>query len=157
MTSALMLAAFLLVCFTAAGIGGWATASSVNTWYPGLAKPAWNPPAWVFGPVWTVLYITMAVAAWLVWRRTGFPNARTPLGWFAVQLVLNAGWSICFFGLRNPGLAVVEILLLWASILVTLICFWRVVPIAGWLMLPYLGWVTLAGALNLSLWWLNRT
>ena len=151
----LVLAAFIVACFAAAAIGGRFTGASVSTWYPILDKPPWNLPAWVFGPVWTVLYAMMAVAAWLVWKQRGFAGGRVPLALFAVQLILNAAWSYCFFGLRNPLAGLVDILLLWAAILGTMISFWAATPVAGWLFVPYLLWVTFATALNFALWRLN--
>ena len=136
---------------------GLATAASVTDWYPSLAKPPFNPPAWVFGPVWTALYATMGVALYLVWRE-GWPrpDVRTAMILFAVQLVLNGLWSVLFFGLRSPALAFAEILVLWAAIAVTAAAFRTVVPVAGALMVPYLAWVTFAAILNGSIWWLNR-
>ena len=145
----------VLVCFAAAGVGGAFTASSVGTRYAELRKPPWNPPNWIFGPVWTALYLSMAVAAWLVWRRAGWPGAATALGLFALQLALNVAWSGLFFGLRSPGAAFVGIIGLWVSILAALVAFWRVAPAAGLLMVPYLAWVTFASALNLAIWRLN--
>jgi tryptophan-rich sensory protein len=146
---------FLAVCLAAGGIGGAATGSSVSTWYPTLAKPAWNPPAWVFGPVWTTLYLMMGVAAWRVWRAHS-RGASGALGLFGVQLVLNTLWSIVFFGLRAPGPAFFELLLLWLAILATGLRFYRLDRVAGALMAPYLAWVTFAGVLNYTIWQLNR-
>jgi benzodiazapine receptor len=124
-------------------------------WYSALAKPTWTPPNAVFGPVWTVLYILMGVAAWLVWRRVGFSGAPVALGLFLVQLVLNSLWSYLFFGAHRPDLAFVDIVALWLVILATTIGFWRVTLPAGVLLLPYLCWVGFASALNLQLWRLN--
>ena len=149
----LMLAGFLAVSFFVAALGGVTTASSVRDWYPTIAKPTWTPPSWLFGPVWTVLYALMSVAAWLVWRRTGWSGA---LVWFAVQLALNAAWSPLFFGLHRVDLALVDIARLWVTILGTTIAFWKVSPWAGGLFVPYLAWVTLATALNFAIWRLNR-
>lgn len=126
-----------------------------GAWYAGLAKPSWNPPSWVFAPVWSTLYLLMAVAAWLVWRRTGFAGAPAALGMFVLQLVLNSLWSYLFFGLHRPGFALIEIVVLWGAIAATLIAFWRISPPAGALLLPYLAWVSFAAALNLQLWRLN--
>ena len=144
----------VVVCFVAAGIGSLYTTPAIPGWYASLQKPAWNPPNWVFGPVWTLLYLMMAVAAWLVWRERGFAGGALAL--FAVQLALNALWSIVFFGWKRPGLALVEIFFLWAAIFATMLSFWRVSHAAGWLMWPYLLWVTFAGFLNLAIWRLNR-
>ncbi|HEY8485087.1 MAG TPA: TspO/MBR family protein, partial [Longimicrobiales bacterium] len=146
------LAVWLGICYGAALVGSQFTA---NEWYRALDKPSWTPPAWVFGPVWTVLYGTMAVAAWLVWKDRGLAGARPALLLFAVQLALNIAWSWLFFGLHRPGLALVDILALWAAILATLLAFWRVRGLAGALLLPYLGWVTFAAALNYRIWRLN--
>jgi benzodiazapine receptor len=139
------------------GLSGFVTARSVATWYPTLTKPFFNPPAWVFGPTWTVLYIMMGVAAFLVWRQ-GFStkDVRLALTLFAAQLALNGLWSIFFFGLQSPGVAFAEILLLWLSIVATVWIFRRVVPAAALLMLPYLAWVSFAAVLNGSIWMLNR-
>ncbi|HET6442192.1 MAG TPA: TspO/MBR family protein [Phycisphaerae bacterium] len=146
----------LAAVFAAAGVGSHFTARSVAGWYPTLAKPSWTPPGAVFAPVWTALYFLMALAAWLVWRKAGgLAAARLPLALFAVQLALNAAWSILFFGLRMPGLAFGELVLLWVAIAATLAAFRRVLPAAGLLLAPYLAWVTFAGALNFALWRLN--
>lgn len=156
MKSTLMLLAFVTVCFLAAGLGGLATSGSVREWYPTIAKPSWTPPSWVFGPVWTVLYISMGVAAWLVWKSGDAPMVRPALAVFFVQLGLNALWSVIFFGWHRPGWAAVEIVALWLAILGTVILFWKVRPLAGAILVPYLGWVSFAAALNLAIWNLNR-
>ncbi len=153
--SGIALALALAASFSAAAIGGLATADGVRTWYPTIAKPAWTPPAWLFGPVWTALYTLMGVAAWRVWRRDGLREARLPLAVFALQLVLNAAWSLLFFGWHRPGLAFAEILVLWAAILATTVLFSARDRLAAVLFLPYLAWVTFAAALNFALWRLN--
>jgi len=140
------------VTFAAAAIGSAFTARSVGDWYLGLARPTWTPPSWLFGPVWTLLYSMMAVAVWIVWQRASPSAAVLPLTLFGIQLALNAGWSALFFGLRLPGAAFAEIVLLWLSILAALLAFWRVAPVAGALLLPYLAWVSFAAALNLAIW-----
>jgi benzodiazapine receptor len=150
---ALAFAAIFSVVFMAAALGGLATASSVGAWYAGLAKPSWTPPPWLFGPAWMFLYTTMALAAWLVWRR---PGRGWALRWFAVQLALNAAWSPVFFGLRQPGWGFGVIVLLWLAIGGTLVAFWRVTRVAGSLFIPYWLWVTFAMALNFTVWQLNR-
>lgn len=150
------LACAVCACFAAAGIASLYTTPAIPNWYASLEKPAWTPPAWVFGPVWTLLYLAMAVAVWLVWRERGFTRAPLALTLFAVQLVLNALWSIVFFGWRRPGLALVEIHFLWAAIFATMLAFWRISQPAAWLIWPYLLWVTFAGFLNLAIWRLNR-
>ena len=126
-------------------------------WYESLRKPAWNPPHWIFGPVWSALYAMMAVAAWSVWRPKGFTAAKLPLTLFLLQLALNATWTPLFFGLRRPGSAMICIALLWLAILTTLIEFRKVSPMATALMIPYLAWVTFASALNFELWRLNAS
>ncbi len=128
--------------------------ASVNTWYRGLRKPDWVPSGRTIGLVWSVLYVLMAVAAWLVWREQGF-EAWIPLAMFGVQLVLNSLWSILFFGRRNPRAAFQEILVLWVAILATLVSFWIVTPLAGLLLVPYIAWVTFAGNLNRIVWRMN--
>ena len=152
---ALALFAFVAVCLTIGAIGGAVTSTSVGNWYQQLSKPSFNPPDWVFGPVWTVLYIAMAVAAWRVWRRLGFGDARNALALFAIQLLLNLAWTILFFGFRQIGLALVEIVVLFAAIVATAIAFWRRDRGAGLVFIPYLGWVGFAALLNASLWRLN--
>lgn len=144
--------AWLGACFAAAAFGG---LFMPGEWYVSLKKPAWNPPGWIFGPVWTALYIMMAIAAWLVWRRGGFKVRRAALSLFLLQLLFNALWSPLFFGLHNPGLAFVDIVLLWLALLATIIQFWKVSVLAGSLLVPYLAWVTFASALNWTLWRLN--
>lgn len=146
---------FLTVCLVAAGIGGMVTAPNIPNWYAGLAKPSWIPPNWVFGPVWTALYLSMAVAGWLVWRQGGWAGAARPLIVFGAQLLLNVLWSCLFFGLHRPGLAFGEVLVLWALILVTMVLFWQRSRLAGVLFVPYLAWVTFASVLNFAVWRLN--
>ena len=140
-----------------AAIGGIVTSSSVSTWYPTLNKPTWNPPAWLFGPVWTLLYLMMGIASWLVWQKrpVNETQVRSALGWYGLQLSLNALWPIIFFGMRQIGLALVEIILLLAVLLITLAHFGRIRSGAGWLLLPYALWVSFATALNATIWWLN--
>jgi translocator protein len=148
----LALVLLIVVCFAVAGLGGLATSPNIPNWYAGLAKPSWTPPGWLFGPVWSVLYLSMAVAAWLVWRKG---NALVPLTIFVVQLLFNAAWSWLFFWLHSPGAALVDIVLLWAAILATTIIFWRRSLGAGLLFVPYLAWVSFATALNFAIWILN--
>lgn len=143
---------WLVLCFAAAGLGGW---FPPGEWYATLKKPSWNPPGWVFGPVWTALYTMMALAAWMVWRRGGFAAQRRPLTLFLVQLGLNAAWSPLFFGLRWPGAACVEIAFLWLAIGATLWSFRSANRVAAWLLAPYLAWVSFAVVLNFTLWRLN--
>ena len=149
------LVVLLAVCFAAAGIGGAVTTPKITNWYATLAKPSWNPPNWIFGPVWSALYFCMAAAAWLVWRQGGFVSAKVPLILFGVQLGLNVLWSCLFFGLQSPGLAFVEVVLLWAAIAATMVTFWHRSVIAGILFVPYLAWVSFASILNFTIWRLN--
>lgn len=135
-------------------IGGISTARAIPEWYAHLRKPKWNPPNWVFGPVWTALYSLMAIAAWLVWRDVGFGPWLIP---YATQLALNLAWSLLFFGCRRPGWALAEIVVMWSSILATQIVFWRIDVRAGVMFVPYLAWVTFAAALNWAIWNLNRS
>jgi len=128
---------------------------SPGDWYAGLKKPAFNPPGWVFGPVWTILYLMMGTSAWLVWRRGGFKAARAPLIMYLVQLALNASWTPAFFGAQNPGLALVVIVALWLAIVATIATFIRHSRFAAAMLIPYLVWVSFATVLNYSLWRLN--
>jgi translocator protein len=146
------LGAWVALCFVPALIGGF---FGPDQWYASLQKPAWNPPGWVFGPVWTTLYLMMAIAAWLVWRRGGFSAQRVPLGLFLLQLALNAVWTPLFFGLHSPGLAFADIVLLWLAIAATIAVFSRVSRPAAGLLVPYLAWVTFAAALNFAIWRMN--
>jgi tryptophan-rich sensory protein len=146
----------ILLCFGVAGVGILATTTGEGSWYAGIAKPSWNPPGWIFGPVWSALYLAMAVAAWLVFRSAGsLGKAAVPLRLFAGQLTLNGLWSWVFFGWELPGWAFAEILLLWAAILATMLAFFRVSKPAGWLMAPYLAWVGFAAVLNGTIWRMN--
>ena len=150
MKPALALVASFLISFAAAAVGALATRRA-PAFYAALERPTWAPPAWVFGPVWTLLFALMAVAAWLVWRENGFAAAGVPLCIFAVQLVFNALWSWLFFAWQRGRLAELEILLLLVLIALTLVAFWRVRPLAGALLLPYLLWVAFASALTFAI------
>jgi len=145
----------VVVTFAAAGIGSVFTSGSVSEWYPSIEKPSWTPPGWLFGPVWTALYTLMAVAAWVIWRKEGWAGARAALVLYAVQLALNAAWSPLFFGLRMPGVAFAELVVLWMAIIATAVAFWKKSPLAGALLVPYVLWTTFAAALNLAIWRLN--
>lgn len=149
------LVAFVALCLGISAIGGWITAESVGAWYRTLQKPVFNPPDWVFAPVWTVLYLMIAVAGWRVWRAHGMAGARAAMVAYAVQLALNLAWSFLFFGGRMIGVALTEIVLLLAAIIVNAVLFWRIDRVAGWLLAPYAAWVAFAGVLNLALWHLN--
>jgi len=147
---------FFGICFAVGASGSVFTASSVKTWYPGLLKPAGTPPPWVFGPVWSILYLLMATAAWLVWRQRIHEDVWLALALFMAQLILNGLWSIIFFGLRRPGAALVEIILLLATIAMTATRFAEFSRLAFWLMTPYAGWVLYASYLTLGIWRLNK-
>lgn len=133
-------------------IGSYFTAPSIPEWYMQLNKPALNPPGWIFAPVWTVLYITMGVSLFLVWKEK---NVNLELGVFVVQLFLNSAWSIIFFGMQNPGLALANIIILWMAIVLTLVLFYRVARLAAYLLVPYLLWVSFAIYLNYGILILN--
>ena len=135
---------FVLVCVGAGGLGAVATTPEIDGWYRTVVKPEWNPPDWVFGPVWTTLFVLMGISAWLVWKPAGLKGASTSLSLFAVQLILNVAWSWIFFGMHQIGWAVVEIVILWLAILVTTVAYFRRSKPAGWLLVPYLSWVTFA-------------
>jgi translocator protein len=139
---------------SASTIGGLAITNDVS-FYGSVARPSWAPPAWLFGPAWTVLYLLMAIAVWLVWRRHGFGNARTALTLFVVQLAANALWTWLFFAWRQGGLALAELIVLWVMIAITIAMFARLHRVAAALLVPYLLWVTFAGALNFTLWRMN--
>lgn len=149
------LGTFLALCLAVSAIGGWVTAQSVGTWYQTLQKPVFNPPDWLFAPVWTLLYLMIAVAGWRVWRSTGLAGARAGMVAYAAQLALNLTWSFLFFGGRMIGTALVEIVLLLAAIGVNAVLFWRADRLAGWLLVPYAAWVAFACILNFALWRLN--
>lgn len=147
-------------------LGGWILLSMLagvsggvarpDAWYDGIRKPRWNPPNWVFAPAWTVLYVTMGVAAWMVWSRREEAAVGLALGLFVVQLLFNSAWSWIFFRFRRMDLAFSELVVMWLLVLATLLAFWSIRPAAGQLLVPYLLWVTFAGYLNLTLWRLNR-
>lgn len=149
------LAGFVAVCLAVASLGGAVTGLSVDDWYQHLDKPPFNPPDWVFAPVWTTLYLLMGLAAWRVWRHRQSPGRRPALLLFTTQLCLNLLWSCLFFGLTAVGAALVEIIVLWGAIVATAIRFGRIEALAGWLMVPYVAWVSFAVALNGAIWWLN--
>ena len=148
------LVGWLAVSFAAAGIGAVASINAAS-FYGQLVQPGWAPPASVFGPVWTILYALMGIAAWLAWREGGVRTARAALTLFLLQLTVNALWSWLFFAWHLGALAFANIVLLWLLIVVTLISFWRIRPLAGALLIPYLLWVSFASALNWSVWQLN--
>lgn len=145
----------LALCFGVAALGGLATSSTVDTWYQALNKPAFTPPDWVFAPVWSVLYAMMAVAAWRIWNRRQRPGARAALLLFALQLALNLGWSLLFFGLIWPGGALVDIVLLLAVLALTIVAFFRIDRLAALLLAPYWAWTAFAAVLNGAIWMMN--
>jgi tryptophan-rich sensory protein len=148
----------VVTCLVVGYFSGMVTRSAIITWYPTLVKPSFNPPNWIFAPVWSTLYIMIGIAAGLVWDRIESNTAlvKKALVIFAIQLALNALWSYLFFGLHNPMLAGIEIVLLWLMILETYTQFSKINKIAGYLFLPYLAWVSFAMVLNASIWWLNK-
>lgn len=151
------LIASLLVCQLAGFLGSLVTSPSIPVWYASLEKPSFSPPNWVFSPVWITLYALMGISLYLLWRQdTKVPKVQIALFFFIVQLILNVSWSMVFFGLRLPFLAFIEILLLWAAILLTIVKALKVSKTAGILLLPYILWVSFAAILNFSLWFLNR-
>ncbi len=147
----------LLICQAAGFLGSLVTTPSIPVWYASLEKPSFSPPNWVFSPVWITLYALMGISLYLLWREdTKIPKVQIALFFFVVQLILNIGWSMVFFGLKLPLLAFIEILLLWIAILLTILRAVKVSKTAGLLLLPYILWVSFAAGLNFFLWYLNR-
>ena len=146
------LAVWILICFVVASMGA---IFRPGEWYDALVKPSWNPPNWIFGPVWTTLYFLMAIAVWRVWIRGGVARQGKALKVFLVQLLLNGLWTPLFFGFHRMGIAFVEILLLVIAIFITIRSFWAVDRVAAFLLFPYFGWVSFASLLNLALWRMN--
>ncbi len=149
----LALTGFIVLCLAVGGISGYFTAAGVGTWFDSLIKPSINPPKWVFGPVWTLLYFLMAIAGYLVWLRVGMWNAA--MGLFFIQLALNFAWSFIFFNAHQLGFALVEIVVLWLAIAATIWNFASIDMRAAWLLSPYIAWVSFATVLNASFWRLN--
>ncbi len=146
----------LIVFIVIVGAAAWVGSNfEPGQWYTTINKPSWTPPGIVFGPVWTILYILMAVSAWLVWMKVGFDRAAIALTLFVIQLAFNAIWSVLFFGLHLIGLALIDIILLWLAVMATTIAFWRHRRLAGLLMLPYMAWVSFAVILYINIWRLN--
>lgn len=138
------------------GISGFFTASSVGGWYQTINKPSWNPPNWIFGPVWTTLYVMMGIALFLVWKQQGSSSQKnTAIILFAVQLAFNFCWSLIFFKWHQPGWALAEIIVMWLLILLTIFAFAKVNTVAAWLLVPYISWVSFATLLNYTIWKLN--
>lgn len=144
---------FTVIVFAAAAFGAF---FKPDAWFRGIAKPSWNPPDKVFAPVWTLLYLSMAASAWLVWKADGIAGAPIAFALFAAQLALNTAWSWLFFGRHQIGAALADIIVLWMLIVATIVAFWGHSPTAGALLLPYLAWVSFATVLNAALWNLNR-
>ena len=152
----LKLLASIILCQLAGIIGSLATVPAIPTWYASLKKPSFSPPNWIFGPVWAGLYTLMGISLFMVWqRRAGHPQPKTALFFFFIQLILNALWSVAFFGLRSPLFGLIAIVLLWIAILLTMISFFGISKAAVLLLLPYILWVSFAVLLNFSLWNLN--
>ena len=145
-------------CLVIGYLSGTVTRESITTWYPTLVKPIFNPPNWIFAPVWTLLYAMMGVAGGIIWNHleTNKEQVKKAFTFFIIQLALNALWSYLFFGLHNPLLALLEIIILWLMIFETYVQFKSINKLAGWLLIPYLGWVSFATILNASIWWLNK-
>jgi len=158
MNKIVKIAIALIICLAVGYSASTVTRPSVETWYPTIVKPVFNPPNWIFMPVWTLLYILMAIAAGLVWDKIKeqTEEVKKALLFFIIQLILNAIWSYLFFGLKNPLLALVEIVLLWLMIYETYFKFIKINKTAGYLLIPYLAWVGFATILNASIWWLNK-
>lgn len=152
----LVLLGFIVVCYGVSLLASMVTIPEVRSWYPGIRKPAWTPPDWLFGPVWTLLYGMMAVSGWLVWRAAGFSGARSALAMFIIQLLLNGAWSFIFFKFHRIEAALADISLLLLAIIGTILLFSRISVAAAWLLVPYLLWVGYATALNARIWMLNR-
>ncbi len=152
------IAIVVIICLAVGYLSGMVTRASITTWYPTLVKPSFNPPNWIFAPVWTSLYVMMGVAAGLIWNQITTQKAAVTkaLQFFTIQLVLNALWSYLFFGLHNLMLATIEVVLLWLMIFETYSQFAKINKTASYLILPYLAWVSFASVLTASIWWLNR-
>ena len=151
----LSLLGFLALCFAVAAAGGAVTASSVHGWYQALAKPPFNPPDWLFAPVWSALYAMIALAGWRLWRRREARAARAALRWWVLQLAFNLAWSFAFFGARLPGLALADIVLLLGALGITIRLAALADRPAAWLLAPYAAWTAFAAVLNASIWYLN--
>jgi benzodiazapine receptor len=154
--SLVALVGFLVVTFAVAAVGGWVTAPAIAHWYAGLRQPPLSPPNWVFGPVWTVLYALMAVAAWLAWRTRVSTCRSGGLRMWAVQLGVNLLWTVVFFGMHAKGFAVLDLVILMVAIVYTMRPFFTIKPLAGWLLVPYLAWTGFALYLNVGIAVLNR-
>lgn len=154
-TRVFALIAFMVLCLIISAFGGAVTATSVNDWYAALNKPFFNPPDWLFAPVWTVIYFMIAFSGWRVWLKTGIANAKGPFGLYAAQLALNLAWSFMFFGAQSPILGLIDVVILLAVIIANMIAFWKIDRLAGSLLVPYALWVAFATLLNAAIWHLN--
>lgn len=154
-TRVFALIAFMVLCLIISAFGGAVTATSVNDWYAALNKPFFNPPDWLFAPVWTVIYFMIAFSGWRVWLKTGIANAKGPFGLYAAQLALNLAWSFMFFGAQSPILGLIDVVILVAVIIANMIAFWKIDRLAGILLVPYAVWVAFATLLNAAIWHLN--
>lgn len=154
-TRVFALIAFMVLCLIISAFGGAVTATSVNDWYAALNKPFFNPPDWLFAPVWTVIYFMIAFSGWRVWLKTGIANAKGPFGLYAAQLALNLAWSFMFFGAQSPILGLIDVVILLAVIIANMIAFWKIDRLAGILLVPYALWVAFATLLNAAIWHLN--
>jgi tryptophan-rich sensory protein len=158
MQKIIRIAVVLSTCLLVGYLSGMVTRDSITTWYPTIVKPTFNPPNWIFAPVWSILYIMMGVSGGMVWSRLEQDpeNVKKAFTFFIIQLALNAAWTVIFFYFHNPFLALIEIILLWLLIFETYTQFKKIDKTAGMLLLPYLAWVSFAMVLNGSIWWLNR-
>jgi translocator protein len=158
MQKTLRIATTIVTCVGIGYFSGMVTRESITTWYPTLIKPIFNPPNWIFAPVWSLLYIMMGIAAGIIWNKidTNEKAVVKAMKYFVIQLALNALWSSLFFGFHNVFLALIEIILLWLMIFETFSHFKKIDKLAGQLLIPYLCWVAFATILNASIWWLNR-
>jgi len=145
----------LVLCQLAGVLGSFFTSPAIPTWYKTLKKPFFTPPDWIFGPVWISLFILIGISLFMIWRRQDRPRFKLTLVFFLIQLILNILWSVAFFGLRSPLLGLVDIVLLWVAIVLTIQHCLRITRTAGLLLLPYIIWVSFAAFLNFSLWILN--
>ena len=151
----LTLFASIIIAQLAGAVGSIFTAPSIQSWYVFLEKPFFAPPNWLFAPAWITLYALMGIASFLVWQKRRKVEVKSALYFYFAQLLLNASWSVAFFGLQNPSLGFLVIIALWLLILVTMVKFWRIERIAGLLFIPYILWVTFATMLNFAIWQLN--
>jgi len=149
----------LLICVAipllTGGLSGWLSADGISGWFQTLNKPSFNPPSWLFGPVWSILYIVMGISLFMIWQNPVSIHRRRAIRIFIVQLILNFFWSIIFFRWHLTGIAAVEILILWLTIILMIRAFIKISPVAGYMQIPYLIWVSFASLLSLSFWYLN--